>query len=200
MADFHCPLLSLPLALGSPEITADTPYLHIPTEASVRWRNRVEQLAPRRPGHLRIGISCSGNPKLSNDRNRSIPLEKFAPLLETGADVFLMQKECREADADFLLARPQIHDLRDELHDFVDTAAAIDQLDLLISVDTSVAHLAGALNQPVWVLLPFAPDWRWQLSRSDSPWYPSARLWRQSVIGDWDGVIARLLSGLQEAG
>lgn len=196
-ADFHCPLLSLPGRLGDKAIPAAVPYLEVSAVALEKWKTRIDALAPG--SRRRIGIACSGNSKLANDRNRSIALELFAPLFALDADFFLVQKECRPGDEAFLQSRPEIRDLRAELNDFVDTAAVLSELDLLISVDTSVAHLAGALARPVWVLLPFAPDWRWQLSREDSPWYPTARLWRQSAIGDWAGVIARLTEALRKA-
>jgi tetratricopeptide (TPR) repeat protein len=199
--DFHYPLLSMPMASNTTlqNIPSANPYLAASAEKHEEWQLRIEALAPHAVAarKIRVGLACSGNPKLANDRNRSIPLEKFSPLLSYDATFVLMQKECREADEAFLRAQPKIHDLRTALHDFTDTAAALTNLDLLITVDTSVAHLAGALGTPVWLLLPFVPDWRWLLGRKDSPWYPGMRLYRQSAMGDWDSVMAQALAALE---
>ncbi|GAB4058680.1 tetratricopeptide repeat protein [Uliginosibacterium sediminicola] len=199
-ADLHCALLQLPALLGTTlaSIPAEVPYLHADAAALQRWQPRIAAAAA---GRLRVALCCSGNAKLANDHNRSIPLAMFRPLIEALQDqacFFLMQKECRAQDEASLASLPQLIDLRAELGDFEDTAAALSHCDVLISVDTSVAHLAGALGKPLWLLLPFAPDWRWLLERSDSPWYPSARLFRQQRIGDWPAVIARLGPALQQ--
>ncbi len=191
-SDYHCPLLSLPLALRSTlaELPADTPYLHAPAAQAERWQARLADA--RRP---RIALACSGNPDHPNDRQRSIALEQFRPLLnalQDRASLFLLQKDCRSSDLASWQSLPWLQDLRSELHDFADTAAALAHCDLLISVDTSVAHLAGALGRPCWLLLPFAADWRWMHSREDSPWYPQMRLFRQHQAGDWAEVIARV--------
>jgi len=191
--DWQCPLLSLPLALQRvlPGIPAEVPYF-TPAAARVEaWRRILG--AERTP---QIGIVCSGNPNHLNDRNRSIPLRQLAPLLDTGAAFCLLQKDCRAEDEAFLSGEPRIRDLRAHLHDFTETAAAIACLDLVISVDTSVAHLAGALARPVWILLPDAPDWRWMRGREDSPWYPTACLFRQAVCGDWLPVVDRVQAAL----
>lgn len=187
--DYHCPLLSLPLALAArhPGIPANVPYLFAEPQKRDVWRALLA--SGRAP---RIGIVCSGNAIHLNDRNRSIPLRQLAPLLDTDASFHFLQKDCRPDDAAFLAAEPRLHDLRPHLYDFTDTAAAIACLDLVISVDTSVAHLAGALGKPVWILLPHAPDWRWMLDREDSPWYPTARLFRQTTTGGWTSVVKRL--------
>jgi hypothetical protein len=198
--DFHCPLLSMPMACNTSiiSIPAAVPYLSAASAQQEKWQERIDTLAANSSSRkMRVGLACSGNPKLANDRNRSIPLEKFGPLLDSDAAFFLMQKECRPADESFLTTQPRIHDLRAELHDFTDTAAALTQLDLLITVDTSVAHLAGALGTPVALLLPFVPDWRWLLQRNDSPWYPGMRLYRQPAIGDWDSALTEVAKAIR---
>ena len=193
--DMHCPLLSLPLAFGTgcATIPARTPYLHAASQAAMDWNVR---LGPRnRP---RIGLAWSGRPH-KNDQNRSIGLSSFVPLLAGIDATFVsLQREVRAADADLLQSRSDILHFGHELKDFSDTAALISNLDLIVSVDTSVAHLAGALAKPVWVLLPFIPDWRWLLDREDSPWYATARLFRQDETRAWDGVIARVHDAMRD--
>lgn len=195
-ADFHCPLLSLPLRLALRP--ADLPITATMLAASADERQHWAARLP--PAPLRIAICCSGNPKLANDRNRSIPLARFLTLHAPARQLVLMQKDLRNTDEAALTTHadgaPVIHDLRDELNDFCDTAAALSQCDLLVTVDTSVAHLAGALGVPVWILLPHAPDWRWQTDREDSPWYPSARLFRQRKPEDWLDVFTRVRTAL----
>jgi Glycosyltransferase family 9 (heptosyltransferase) len=124
-------------------------------------------------------------------------LRQLLPLLDVGAKFVSLQKDLRVGEAE-MLARARILDVGARIHDFTDTAALVSQLDLVISVDTSVAHLAGALGKPVWILLTHAPDWRWLLDRDDSPWYPTARLFRQGEGGEWTGVMARLRAALLE--
>lgn len=192
--DAHCPLLSLPLALSAAgdAIPADVPYLRVPAEKLAAWQPRFA--GTRRP---RIGLVWSGGPHHKSDHLRSIPLEVFKSILAgSTAQFFCLQKDVKDADAPVLAATPEIIPLAGELRDFADTAAIIAQLDLVISVDTSVAHLAGALGKPVWILLPFAPDWRWQLARTDSPWYPTAKLFRQPAPGDWPAVLAHIRAAL----
>jgi len=193
--DVHCPLLSLPLAFKTrlATIPCDTPYLHAPPQAVLRWSKR---LGPRtRP---RVGLAWSGRPTHKNDRNRSIKLSALLPLLDSDADFVSLQRDVRADDVAVLNDRKRLIHFGDELTNFTDTAALISNLDLVISVDTSVAHVAGALNKTVWVLLPFIPDWRWLLDRDDSPWYPSARLFRQSTARTWDDVIATVARSLRE--
>ena len=128
-----------------------------------------------------------------NDRNRSIPLSRLAPLWSAGtARFFAVQRELRSGDAELLAREARVRQIGTDLDDFADTAAVFALVDLVITVDTSVAHLAGAMARPVWILLPFSPDWRWTLSGESSRWYPSARLFRQPSLGDWDSVIERL--------
>jgi hypothetical protein len=152
-----------------------------------------------RRNRFRVGLAWSGNPDHNNDHNRSIALRTLAPLFESDVQFVSLQKGVRNQDKAFLAERPDIVDLTDQLTDFSETAALVGCLDLVISVDTSVVHLAGALGVPVWTMLPFNPDWRWLLSRSDSPWYRSMRLFRQPKRGDWAGVVdsvRRELDGL----
>jgi ADP-heptose:LPS heptosyltransferase len=132
----------------------------------------------------------------ANDANRSAPLVGLLPLFQQGDVWVSLQKEMRDADR-AALGAADIMDMSAELGDFADTAALIANLDLVITVDTSVAHLAGALGKPSWVMLPFAPDFRWLLDREDSPWYPNMRLFRQGRAGDWDDVVARIGEALR---
>jgi len=188
--DVHCPAGSLPLALKTDVATipANVPYLAANEERVATWRERIERLPSPR-----IAIAWSGSAHHANDRNRSITLERFAPLLAAGQGSFVsIQPELREGDADALARLPYVTHVGDALADFDDTAAVAALVDLVISVDTSVVHLAGAMGRPVWVLLPFQPDWRWLLDRDDSPWYPTVRLFRQPKPGDWESVIARV--------
>lgn len=192
--DLHCPLMSLPLAFGTTlaTIPASVPYLRAPAERIEAWRARLPA-----SGKLRVGLVWSGKPTHRNDHNRSIAFAQLAPLLAVpNIDFVSLQRDVREADAAALLNAEAV--LRPDLDqaDFADTAAIIETLDLVIAVDTAVAHLTGALAKPLWPLLPFCPDWRWLLDRTDSPWYPGARLFRQPRIGDWDGAIANVAEAL----
>ncbi|MFN7308260.1 MAG: tetratricopeptide repeat protein, partial [Acetobacteraceae bacterium] len=186
--DLHCPLLTLPLAFGTRLETIpafENGYLTASPEDVARWHQRLPA------GRRRIGLVWSGSQAHANDANRSLALAKISPLFQLGDVWVSLQKEVRDRDL-AALAGSGILDVSAELGDFADTAALISALDLVISVDTSVAHLAGALGKPTWVMLPFAPDFRWLLDREDSPWYPKMRLFRQSRAGDWDGVVARI--------
>jgi len=186
--DEHCTVPSLPLAFGTglDSIPARVPYLRSLGRTPARW----PELGPP-SGRPRIGLAWSGFPGHHNDRNRSIPFARFAALL-SGLDFrwVSLQKEVRENDAAALAGLPAVANLSARIGDFADTAALAEEVDLVIAVDTSIAHLAGAMGKPVWVLLPFAPDWRWLLGRSDSPWYPTMRLFRQPKPGDWESVFA----------
>jgi len=186
--DYYCLLLSLPLAFRTTltTIPASIPYVHAPAAKVASWKERLARHPSRK-----IGVVCSGNTQHRNDYNRSCPLAAFKPLAAAGA-LFLLQKEIRPADSVTLATSPEFVDLSSELNDFTDTAAIIANLDLVIAVDTSVVHLAGAMGKPVWVLLPFAPDWRWMLGRSDSPWYPTMRLFRQPAPDDWASVMSQV--------
>jgi tetratricopeptide (TPR) repeat protein len=189
--DFHCPLTSLPLAFSTTlgTVPSEVPYLPQASEGA------GPQLGPsERP---RIGLVWSGNPSHTNDRNRSLPFRELLPLFDgVPAQLVSLQKNARPEDEELLRQRSDILDLGPELRDFSATAAVVQQLDLIISVDTSVAHLAGGLGRPLWVLLPYIPDWRWLLKRDDSPWYPTARLFRQGAPGNWDSVIAEVVREL----
>jgi tetratricopeptide (TPR) repeat protein len=186
--DIHCPMMSLPAAFATTleTIPAEVPYLSVPSVHAEKWAQRLAKT-----GVPRVGISWSGNPKHMYDAERSIDLRRLLPLLSRKDVQFVsLQKELREGDADILRANSQIVQFGDAVDSFADTAAIISSLDLVISCDTSVAHLAGALGKPVWILLQFVPDWRWLLDRDDSPWYPTARLFRQSERNGWDPVLS----------
>jgi tetratricopeptide (TPR) repeat protein len=193
--DVHCPLLSLPLAFGTrlETVPSDVPYLEAPSPSLTDWDAR---LGPK--GRPRIGLVWSGNAMNERDKERSIGLRSFLPLLDVDATFVSLQKDVPAPDAALLRERGDILHVGDELGDFSDTAELISQLDLVISVDTSVAHLAGALGKPVWILVTHIPDWRWLLDREDSPWYPTARLFRQPRVDDWDSVITRVHDALRE--
>ena len=206
--DYHCPLLSLPLAMRTvvDTIPAETPYLFADREASAQWKARIEAAAPREA--LKVGLVWAGGhrphvPELrKNDARRSLDIERFAPMLDVpGVQWFSLQKGDKAVRQ--LSAMRERHetarrivDWTDALHDFADTAALVDNLDLVISVDTSTAHLAGAMNKPVWILNRLDTCWRWMLEREDTPWYPSARLFRQPTLGEWDSVIGNIKQAL----
>jgi tetratricopeptide (TPR) repeat protein len=193
----HAPLLSLPGILGTTmdTIPAPVPYLRAEDSRVARWRRELGGL----PG-FRVGIVWGGNPEHRNDRRRSIPPDRFVPLAETvGVRLVGLQKGPGAERWDETGRRPPILDLGGRLEDFADTAAVLANLDLLISCDTAVVHLAGALGVPAWVALPSDPDWRWLLGRDDSPWYPSLRLFRQDRPGDWAGVFERIAVALRGA-
>ena len=193
--ELHCPLLSLPLAFGTELVTipSATPYLRAPSDAAKHWAGR---LPPKtRP---RIGLVWSGRAAHLNDHHRSVPVDVFLSALSgLDATYVCLQREFRAGDLPLLGARGDISCFGEELRSFSDTAALIENLDLVISVDTSVAHLAGALAKPVWILLPYYPDWRWLLDRDDNPWYPTARLFRQHRSRTWDSVMTRVHAELQ---
>ena len=192
--DCYCPLMSLPLAFKTivSTIPAQAPYLAVDPGKQEQWKKCLG--AKTRP---RVGLVWSGTPGHKNDRNRSIPLDRLSPLLGLDFEFHCLQKEVRPPDRDSLERRHQkIRTYESDLNDFSDTAALIMEMDLVVSVDTSVAHLAGALGQRVWVLLPFPPDFRWLMDGELSPWYPSARLFRQEKVGDWEGVIEQVVAAL----
>lgn len=195
--DAHCPLGSLPLAFKTDvaNIPADIPYLRASDAALAKWQPRLEALPSPR-----IALAWSGNASHPNDRNRSLSLAQLEPLLSAPGFRFIsVQRELRDGEAETLARDPRILNLGPELNDFSDTAAVLALADLVITVDTSVAHVAGALGRPTLVLVPFQPDWRWMLDRDVSPWYPTLRLFRQTAIGDWESVIARVRAALPAA-
>jgi hypothetical protein len=187
--DMHCPLLSLPLAFATQPgtIPADIPYV-APSAADVAaLRERLPQQRPL------VGLVWSGERSHDNDLNRSLRFEILAPLLDLPDVAFIgLQHEVRDDDAGCVRNCPNVLLIGQEFRDFADTAAAVAALDLVISVDTAVAHLAGAMGKRLFLLLPFAADFRWLRERQDSPWYPTAQLFRQPKFGDWDGVMDAL--------
>jgi Flp pilus assembly protein TadD len=193
--DLQLPLMDLPYLFGTTldSIPADVPYLHADPGKAEMWHRAMRDI-----GALKVGVVWAGSPTHSGDRYRSLSAEAvLAPLIMPGVQLYSLQKEPRAADGP-VLARlgASVIDLAPRLGDFSDTAAAIFALDLVISVDTSVAHLAGAMGRPTWLMLPYAQDWRWLRDREDTPWYPSMRLFRQTAPQAWSGVVARLSAGL----
>ncbi|PYE27953.1 tetratricopeptide repeat protein [Paraburkholderia silvatlantica] len=193
--DYHVPMLSLPhaLALREADFAASGAYLGADADAAARasWSDVIGtgDVGDRR---LRVGLVWSGSTTHVNDRNRSMPLAALLPLFDAGVRFVSLQKELRERDRacmDELVQRGRLIDAGARLTTFSATASLVAQLDLVIAVDTAVAHLAGALGKPVWIALPFTPDWRWQLNRDDSPWYANARLFRQTRRGEWADVV-----------
>jgi len=195
--DLHCPLLSLPRALPTTlqNVPSAVSYLRPGPELISRWKNRLE--FPK--DHLRIGINWAGSAANPNDRNRSIPLQTLAPLAQCPNALFYNLQtgpaadQARSDSNAFAFVNQPL-----AFEDFSDTAGLIANLDLILSVDTAIVHLAGAMAAPVWALLPFAPDWRWLLGRQDSPWYPTMRLFRQPRVGDWDSVVQDAASELAQ--
>lgn len=186
--DYHCPILSLPLAFK----TTLKSIPRIPNYLNLDINHQMIQQWDARLGFSkkhRIGLVWSGNISHHNDHNRSIPLKNILNYLPEQLDYVSLQKEIRSSDQSILASNPHIFNFSNDLKDFTDTAALIQCLDLVITVDTSVAHLAGALDIKTLLLLPYAPDWRWLLNREDSPWYPSMKLYRQKEIGNWDTVL-----------
>lgn len=224
--DLHCPLMSLPGAFGTTlrSIPASAPYLHAAEPGTTAWIKRLASLSstfvsplaslssnslnsstslnacaslPLPLARPRVGVLWSGSTMHHNDLHRSIPLGVFSAFFSERVTLISLQKEVRAADRPTLAALPALIEVADGLRDFSETAALVAGLDLIISVDTSVAHLAGAMGKPLWLLLPANPDWRWMLDGDASPWYPSARLFRQPGTGDWTSVMAVVAQQLQ---
>jgi Flp pilus assembly protein TadD len=194
--DIQAPLLSLPHLLRTriDTIPADVPYIRPRADRVEAWRDRL----PRGKA-LTVGVVWAGGKDFAGDRNRSIAIQQFEALFDASGISFVsLQRDLRDGDAERLRQWPDVRHFGEQLTDFADTAAVISMLDLVISVDTSVAHLAGAMAKPVWILLPLVPDFRWLLGRSDSPWYPTARLFRQPKHGDWESVLANVKAALTE--
>ncbi len=192
--DIHLPLMSLPGALGAEpgDSINKHPYLKAEKGLALKWRTKMHS------NNYRVGLVWAGNPKHEDDRNRSIDVTYFAPLLKIPEVTFYsLQKDTTDRGGINNIEGINIINAGPELRNFADTAALISTLDLVISVDTAAAHLAGALGCPVWVLLPYAPDWRWMMERDDTPWYPTMRLFRQERSGDWNGVIADVEEALR---
>jgi hypothetical protein len=196
--DAHVPLLSLPYLFGADEasIPRDIPYLAVPPARIAQWGGRLRPHAG-----FSIGIAWQGHRKFHGDRLRSIPLECYAPLAAVpGVRLVSLQKGDGVEQTEALAGRFELLDLRPQYDDeegaFVNAAAVMHHLDLVVSADTAVAHLAGALGVPVWVALPAAADWRWMLARADSPWYATMRLFRQGSAGDWQSVFRKMAQEL----
>jgi Flp pilus assembly protein TadD len=194
--DVHLPTLSLPLVFRTDlnSIPADIPYLSADPIATDLWATKL----PPSGGRKRIGLVWAGRPENKNDRNRSITLQQLAPLANAPVQFISLQKGSAAEQLRNPPAGMEIFDASDEIYDFADTAALIAHLDLVIAVDTAVAHLAGAMGKPVWVLTPFSPDWRWLMNRDDSPWYPTLRLFRQKVLRQWPDVIEQVAAALSQ--
>ncbi len=191
--DYHCPLMSLPLAFETElaSIPNKTPYLFSHPSRLRKWRAKLgDKTLPR------VGIAWSGSPTHLNDKDRSIGLQQFVGLVGPQAHFFSLQREVQEHDKATLAQHPEVAHFGDALQDFSETAGLIELMDVVVCVDTSVAHLAAAMGKPVWMLLHYNPDWRWLQERSDSPWYPSVRLFRQTNRDDWAGVLATVIRAL----
>jgi Flp pilus assembly protein TadD len=189
--DLQVPLLTLPLAFGTTtgNVPHDVPYLRADEDLAREWA------ALFRPGR-KIGVACSGHAAQKDDRQRSIALRELAPLARM-AELYLVQVEVKGADREFAEAPgSHMHLLDERIRDFSDSAAIISAMDAIVTIDTSVAHLAGALAKPTWIMLPWTPTWRWMADREDSPWYPTARLVRQQHRGRWDDVVSRVCDAL----
>jgi tetratricopeptide (TPR) repeat protein len=191
--DLHCPVMSLPLAFGTTlqTIPADIPYLRADPLRTAHWSAVLG--AKLRP---RIGLVWAGRHRPPVNYARDVPLAALRPLLQLDADFISLQKEVAPADSIALASMPGIARHGESLSDFADSAALVANLDLVIAADSSVVHLAGALGKPVWVMNRYAPCWRWLRGRCDSPWYPSARLFRQPAFGDWAGVVDQIRPAL----
>ena len=194
----HTRLSSLPWIMRTTEATipATVPYLTTDPVREEKWRARLDELAPRPT--LRVGLAWSGRPTHPNDRRRSVRLAQLAPLAGIPGVTFVsLQKPFPATDTEAAGGFHGLRDLSEELADFEETAALMTSLDLVVTVDTSMGHLAAALGRPVWIMLAKAADWRWLLDRSDSPWYPSARLFRQDRPGNWPDLIAAVAAALR---
>jgi tetratricopeptide (TPR) repeat protein len=193
--DFQCPLMSLPRVFNTrlETIPASTFYLSSDPVLVESWEKRLGSSQ----GRLKVGLAWAGNPRFQDDRTRSLTLERLAPLgAVRGVTFYSLQKGAAGEQAKNPPAGMELVDLGPELKDFADTAAVMSLMDLIITTDTSVPHLAGALGRPAWVMLQFVPDFRWLLERDDSPWYPTMRLFRQKSPGDWNGAIGRVAEAL----
>ncbi|HEY4998453.1 MAG TPA: glycosyltransferase family 9 protein, partial [Usitatibacter sp.] len=193
---FHCPVASLPFAFKTTlaSIPGGRAYLEPDAQVQARWNAR---LGPRTKP--RVGIAWAGNPAQRNNHNRSMAFAQLLPLFDLDIEIHCLQKDIPPTDREAVSKCATLKTWGDELHDFAETAALVRALDLVISVDTSVSHLAGALGQRTWIALTYAADYRYLLDRNDSPWYPSARLFRQGTPGDWPRVVADIRSELRAA-
>jgi tetratricopeptide (TPR) repeat protein len=195
--DIQCPLPSLPRIFHATleNMHSSVPYLHADLGLIAKWRDRLQNDTLS----LNIGLTWAGSPGHLNDRNRSCPIDLFVPITRIdGVRLFSLQKEIHEMWTGNALSDLKLIDYTRDIADFSDTAGIIMNLDLVITVDTAVAHIAGAIGKPVWTLLPYSPDWRWMLNREDSPWYPTMRLFRQPSPGDWISVISKVHCELEK--
>lgn len=193
LTDFHCPLLTLPKVFNTTLTTIPTyqAYLHSDSKNVAAWAKTLgEKTQPR------VGLVWSGGTGHKNDHNRSIALSSLIDYLPDGIEYVSLQKDVRDSDRLTLAKSSKVRTYDDQIADFSDTAALCDLMDLVISVDTSVAHLSGALGRPTWILLPYVPDWRWLLDRDDSPWYPSVKLYRQNADMLWASVFEKVKADL----
>ena len=193
--DYQCPLLSLPLAFKTDLHSIPPVSQHITSdrEKVTKWKTKL-----RDNFKLRVGLVWSGSAGHENDHNRSLTLAQLLPHLSSNMEYVCLQKEVRDIDKVLLEQHSELKYFSDALEDFTDTAALCELMDVVISVDTSVAHLACTLGKQTWVILPYSPDWRWLLDRDDNPWYPEAKLYRQEKIGDWDSVLRKVNFDLEE--
>ncbi|MEN6565542.1 MAG: tetratricopeptide repeat protein [Veillonellales bacterium] len=192
--DFCCPLPSLPMVFNTSakDIPRTIPYIKVCSELAAKWGKVAEQL-----NRKRVGVAWAGNPSHHNDRNRSIPIDLFADLFADDEVIWVSLQVGAKA-RELVKVPCKVFSRPEEMEDFAETAGLITHLDLVITVDSAVAHLAGAMGKKTWLLLPFAPDWRWQMDREDSPWYPTMRLFRQCKADDWPDVINRVRGALRE--
>ncbi|MFN7194294.1 MAG: tetratricopeptide repeat protein [Rhodospirillales bacterium] len=195
--DLQCPLMSLPLAFDTQlaSIPAAVPYLRTDKKRVAAWRKKLGQ-----KDRKRVGLVWSGNTAHKNDRNRSIPLAELVPLFAADVVFFSLQKEMRDEDAETAKKFANFTHFGATLRDFADTAALVETMDIVVAVDTSVLHLAGALGKPTLALVAFNPDWRWLLDRNDTPWYPNTELVRQNARGDWSDALKRIYNRLTKLG
>ncbi|MCP5008162.1 MAG: glycosyltransferase family 9 protein [Planctomycetes bacterium] len=192
--DYHIPLLSLPGIFGTDieTVPSDIPYISPDQDTLTKWHSKFVH-----DNNFKIGLVWAGNPCNRKDRVRSCSLENFATLADVpGVSFYTLQKGTASGQAITPPRNMILNNQADELYDFAETGAAIVNLDLIITVDTAVAHLAGAIGKPVWTLLQFDPDWRWLIRRKDSPWYPSMRLFRQSRPNDWTTLFEKVKEAL----
>lgn len=188
-ADYHIPLMSLPLHLGADKgsLSASAAYLAVPESAQQEWSHRFGQT-----GRLRVGFAFKGNADHTNDSNRSIPHDIFISALPQGPEYHFLGIDLEASERDYIAARADVLSHHEEIGDFCDTAAIVANMDMVICVDTSVAHLAGALGVPTFILLSHTPDWRWGLTGNTTFWYPSVTFIRQPEFGDWKSALARI--------
>ena len=189
--------MSLPLAFKTTldTVPADVPYLKAPPDRLQKWSH----LSSRQG--FRVALAWAGSATHKQDQLRSIPLNELVPMIAgaDGVEWLSVQRELRAGDAELLGKLPNVRSTGEDLEDFADTAAVLAHADLVITVDTAVAHLAGALGRPVWLLAQYSPDFRWLLDREDSPWYPTLRIFRQDELRDWSGVVRRVAEALKSS-